>query len=71
MAPFLGSKTPCAFLESPSQSSELQMQEEGAEIELFGVRVTYIYLARLEISQKQKQNGRNTDCNQTHFLKKP
>lgn len=47
------------------------MQEESTEIELFGVQVTYICLARLEISQKQKQNGRNADCNQTHFLKKP
>lgn len=71
MAPVLGSKTPCVFLESSSQPSGLKMQEEGTEIELFGVQVTYIYLARLEISQKYKQNGRNADCNQTRFLKKP
>lgn len=30
------------------------MQEEGTKIELFGVQVTYIYLVRLEISQKAK-----------------
>lgn len=47
------------------------MQEEGTKLELFGVQVTYIYLARLEICQKPNQNGRNTDCNPTHFLKNP
>lgn len=31
------------------------MQEEGTKIEHFGVQVTSIYLAKLEISQKQKK----------------
>ena len=48
-------------MESSSQSSELRTQEE----------VTCIYLARLEINQKQKQNGRNAGCDQTHVLQKP
>lgn len=47
------------------------MQEEGTKLELFGVQVTYIYLARLEICQKADQNGRNTDCSPTRFLKNP
>lgn len=47
------------------------MQEEGTKLSYFGVEVTYIYLARLEICQKPNQNGTSTDCNPTRFLKNP